>query len=311
MYFCVMQDGIHNIHDKFVRESFSDPNRAIAFLERFLPDEMIINLDLPTLKVLQESYLNEELKEHFSDLLFEVSLRNNAATKTDIAILFEHKSSPDKHVLIQVGHYMFAHWVKCLAERKKLKVIIPMIYYQGKKEWNLPELSSLFESYPDYIKNYVPKLTHLFFALNTISEDKIETIRDAMMAAAVIAQKWRINPVKLQADFERIFKLFPLKDPNWNFLEKIIVYALNVSDVTEEVLAETIKSIPQPIKDSIMTTYDRIVQKNRNEGKIEGKIEVVLNCFDQGISMTMISNIADLSEAEIIRILKEHNRVNN
>ncbi|MBK7636682.1 MAG: Rpn family recombination-promoting nuclease/putative transposase [Saprospiraceae bacterium] len=147
-----MQDGVHNIHDKFVRESFSDPVRAIAFLERFLPDEMINNLDLPTLRVLQESYLNEALKEHFSDLVFEISLKNNADTKTDISILFEHKSSPDKHVLIQVGHYMFAHWVKCLAEKKKLKVIIPMIYYQGKKEWTLADLSSLFDSYPDFIK---------------------------------------------------------------------------------------------------------------------------------------------------------------
>ncbi|MBK7636274.1 MAG: Rpn family recombination-promoting nuclease/putative transposase [Saprospiraceae bacterium] len=48
---------------------FSDPGRAIAFLERFLPDEMLKNLNLSSLKVLQESYLNEALKEHFSDLV--------------------------------------------------------------------------------------------------------------------------------------------------------------------------------------------------------------------------------------------------
>ncbi|MBK7636275.1 MAG: Rpn family recombination-promoting nuclease/putative transposase [Saprospiraceae bacterium] len=73
--------------------------------------------------------------------------------------------------MIQVGHYMFAHWVKCLAEKKKLKVIVPMIYYQGKKEWTLADLSSLFDSYPDYIKNYVPKLAHLF--LRSIRSQKI------------------------------------------------------------------------------------------------------------------------------------------
>ena len=70
-----------------------------------------------------------------------------------------------------------------------------------------------------------------------------------------------------------------------------------------------------------MTTYDRIVQKNRNEGKIEGKIEgrnegrnegvqigiqkgkieVVLNCFDQDVPMPMIINIAGLSEADVIK----------
>ena len=53
-----MQDGVHNIHDKFVRESFSDPVRAIAFLERFLPDEMLKNFDFFSFKVLQEIYFN-------------------------------------------------------------------------------------------------------------------------------------------------------------------------------------------------------------------------------------------------------------
>ncbi|MGB4958439.1 MAG: Rpn family recombination-promoting nuclease/putative transposase, partial [Saprospiraceae bacterium] len=113
--------------------------------------------DISTLKVLQESYMNEQLQEHFSDLVFEVALRDHPTVKADVALLFEHKSAPDRHVLIQVGHYMFAHWVKCLAEKKKLKVIIPVIYYQGKQKWKLAELSTLFKDYPDYIRDFVPK----------------------------------------------------------------------------------------------------------------------------------------------------------
>ncbi|MFZ1750458.1 MAG: Rpn family recombination-promoting nuclease/putative transposase, partial [Saprospiraceae bacterium] len=312
-----MPDNINNIHDKFVRESFSDATRAIAFFERFLPEEMLKIIELSSLKVLQESYMNAELQEHFSDLVFEVALKNHHDIKADIVLLFEHKSSPDRYVLVQVGHYVFAHWVKCISEKKSLKVIIPVIYYQGRKEWKLADLSALFKDYPEHIKEYVPKLRHIFFALHTISEDQIETMRDAMMAAAVIAQKLHINPVKLQSDFARIFQLFPIEGKNLNFLEMIFVYALHVSDISEEVLAETIKSIPPSIKDNIMTTYTRLIQKGEQigiqkgeqigiqKGKIEEKTKVVINCFDQDIDLDMTTNITGLTTDEVVKILME------
>ncbi|MGB4959615.1 MAG: Rpn family recombination-promoting nuclease/putative transposase, partial [Saprospiraceae bacterium] len=93
-----MPESINNIHDKFVRESFSDATRAIAFFERFLPEELIETIELSSLKVLQESYMSQQLQEHFSDLVFEVALKDHTDIKADIALLFEHKSSPDRHV---------------------------------------------------------------------------------------------------------------------------------------------------------------------------------------------------------------------
>nr|MBI1229652.1 transposase [Cytophagales bacterium] len=118
-----------NIHDIFVRESFSDEGRAIAFFECFLPENLVRHFDFNSLTVLKESYINETLKEHFSDLVFEVSLKSDTSIKTDVVLLFEHKSSPDRNVLFQLGHYMFAHWTKSLSESKEPKPIIPIIYY--------------------------------------------------------------------------------------------------------------------------------------------------------------------------------------
>ncbi|MGB4959619.1 MAG: hypothetical protein WBO36_09095, partial [Saprospiraceae bacterium] len=77
-----------------------------------------------------------------------------------------------------------------------------------------------------------------------------------------------------------------------------------------------IKSIPPAIKDHIMSTYDRIAQRNKDEGeqigiqkgKIEEKIKVVLNCFDQGIVIDMITNITGLSTDEVVKILQYHGR---
>jgi predicted transposase/invertase (TIGR01784 family) len=97
---CAMAKRPRNIHDTFVRESFSDPKRSVAFFKQFLPKKLAQHINFETFKVLKESYINETLQEHFSDLVFEVSLTADSAVKTDVVLLFEHKSSPDRNVLI-------------------------------------------------------------------------------------------------------------------------------------------------------------------------------------------------------------------
>ncbi|MBK9583919.1 MAG: Rpn family recombination-promoting nuclease/putative transposase [Saprospiraceae bacterium] len=54
----------------------------------------------------KESYINSDLSEYFSDLVFDAKVLGQSE-HLDIALLFEHKSAPDKNVLIQVGFYMF------------------------------------------------------------------------------------------------------------------------------------------------------------------------------------------------------------
>src|SRR5690606_23582081 len=125
------------------------------------------------------------------DLVFEIKVKGFQEENLDIVLLFEHKSTPDKNALIQVGHYMFSHWINSIRKRKKLKLIIPVIYYQGKMEWEVPDFSSIFKDYPLTIREYIPKVHHIFIALNSINENQITLMRDAMMAAAILAQKWR------------------------------------------------------------------------------------------------------------------------
>ena len=295
----------HNIHDIFVRESFSDSERAGAFFERFLPETIIHHLNLETLTVLKDTYINETLKEHFSDLVFEVSLKSNNSVKTDVVLLFEHKSSPDRNVLFQIGYYMFAHWTKCLTQNKEPKPIIPIIYYQGKKNWKVESLLDFFKNYPKEVKDFLPRLKHIFIDLKTISKDQLMDMRSTMMKAAILAQQWRINPTKLKEDFERIFRLLPLEGTNRNFLEMIVVYALNVSEITEAQLGQTIKSIPEPLKEKIMTTYSMLIEK----GKLEEKIEVIVSLFDEGFETPRIAKIVKLPEEEVVNILKDKGRL--
>lgn len=324
-----MAKNINNIHDKYVRESFSDPHRAAASLQTILPNDLKGLLNFTTLEVLQESYVDEALSEYFSDLVFEIQLHSPSDKKIAVSLLFEHKSKPDKNVLMQVGFYLFAHYHKCILEKTPLIPVIPIIYYQGKRKWKVPKLTNLFDKYPLAIQNYMPEINHIFVALHQVPDETLLAMQNTMMAVSMITQKWRHNPIKMASDIIRVFTLFQNEFEDRNFLQQTFVYMLSASDVKPEDVKKIIESIPSTIKEDIMTTYARIAQENIQIGEqigiqkgeqigiqkgeqigIEKKqTEVILKSFDHGIPMLMISEITGLSVDEVREILKKHSRL--
>lgn len=296
-----MSKSVNNPHDKFVRDTFSDPERARVFLKEFLPSNLVNLLAIESLKVLQESYLDKELNEYFSDLILELEVKGKKNKKINLAFLFEHKSAPDKNVLIQVGYYLFAHWFKQTKQRKKLQLVLPLIYYQGKQKWEVPGLVKLFGAYPEKFLAYVPRMEFLFFSLLEIPNHQIETLRSSMLAAALGAQRLRFNPETLVENFNRILRLFPLEEADKNFLDILIVYSFTTTNLSEKNIAEAIKNIPQPIKDQVMTTYDRLIKK--------GKTEMILALYDDGIGVSQIAKYGKISDEDVLKILKDHGRV--
>lgn len=53
---------------------------------------------------------------------------------------------------------------------------------------------------------------------------------------------------------------------------------------------------------------DTAREKGKFEGRLEGKIEMILGAYDIGIDITQISQAAEMSVDEIKKILKENNR---
>jgi predicted transposase/invertase (TIGR01784 family) len=91
---------IRNPHDLFFRKTFSRIEIAHNFIENYLPAEVVAAVDLETLKLQKDSFIDEELQEHFSDLLYQVQLRDGS--EANVYFLLEHKSSPDVLVAFQL-----------------------------------------------------------------------------------------------------------------------------------------------------------------------------------------------------------------
>lgn len=65
-----------NPHDKFFKAALTQPDAARSFLRDYLPAAVAETLDLARLQLIKDSFVDETLQEQFSDLLYEVGLRD-------------------------------------------------------------------------------------------------------------------------------------------------------------------------------------------------------------------------------------------
>ena len=73
----------------------------------YLPKEMVKLLDLDSIQLQKDSYIDEKLKKSFSDLVFQIQTKESVGY---ISILFEHKSYPTEEISLQLLRYICNIW---------------------------------------------------------------------------------------------------------------------------------------------------------------------------------------------------------
>ena len=71
---------IANPHDRFFKDVFSRRETAQDFLQHYLPPDLRDQLDLASLEISKDSFIDAELQEHFSGLLYKVALHEKGET---------------------------------------------------------------------------------------------------------------------------------------------------------------------------------------------------------------------------------------
>jgi predicted transposase/invertase (TIGR01784 family) len=336
-----MANTSNNLHDKFVKEMFADKGMAVAFLDAFLPADVRVLLKLEEMTYVKDSFVTDELREIFSDVIMQCPTTSSTAEPVLITILIEHKSYPDKWVNLQILGYLAQAYLRQIRNKQPFHPIIPVIYYQGQQPWTPQSIRELASDFPDPLLPYLPDFQAVCVTLMSLNQNNLDFLRHQLLISSMLAQRHRFDPIRLREDLIRILKTFPPHEKYGNLMKSIVVYVLAVSEVTEEEIVSAIQQLPTPLKSNVMTTYDLITTRARKEGfekgietgiekgiakgiekgiekgkiegklegKIEGKIETILNAHVKGLDLALIANITAMSEEEVTRILKEHGRL--
>ena len=105
-----MGKDISSPHDEFFKKIMGRVEITRTYIKHYLPAEIVSRMDLDTLEVDIEGYVDDDLKPYFSDVVATVQLTDGQPS--DVYILFEHKSGLDRAARLQLLKYKVQKWLK-------------------------------------------------------------------------------------------------------------------------------------------------------------------------------------------------------
>jgi len=166
-------------HEGLFLKIFKNPENTSYFLKKHLSEDIQRYLDLDCLYLENTSYVDEGLRQHFSDLVFSVMIKGEEFPSARVYLLFEHKSAPETLIGMQILRYMAMQWRDLYEQAripgKRLPPILPIVIYQGQENWK-PRTSfqDLVEAPSDSFKPYIPDFVFAFFDVRGIDRDKVQ-----------------------------------------------------------------------------------------------------------------------------------------
>jgi len=264
---------IQNPHDAFVKEVFSHKEHAEDFLKNYLPQDICRLIDFDSLTIVKDSFVDEDLKEHFSDLLYEVQLSSRPGF---IYLLFEHKSIPERFTGLQLLRYMVKIWDLYLKQQQEpiLPVIIPLVIYNGRRKWTIKtNFSYLFGEIERELNKYIPEFNYLLYDLSPISDEEIKG--KVILRATLMALKYLTTsePGKHLKEIFSLFKDLGRSNTALQYLETLLRYIASASDkIEEEEITEAIKQIEKEA-DIMPTLAEKWIEQGRIEGQKQGEAQ--------------------------------------
>lgn len=302
-------------HDATFRQFLTQPEIARDFMELHLPTELRAVCDLSSLKLESGSFVEDDLRQYFSDVLY--SLKTTDGDDGYVHVLIEHQSSPDKHMAFRLIRYAVAAMQRHLeAGHKKLPLVIPVLFYVGKRS-PYPYSTRWLDEFDD--PSLAAKLYSGAFPLvdvTVISDDEIMNHRS--MAALTLLQK-HIHQRDIATLTDRLATLLMadyLSSPQVMALIHYLIQAGESAD-SEAFVRELAQRVPQH-GDALMTIAQQLEQKGiekgiekgiqlgRQEGRSEGEREATLKIARamllNGLDHTTVMKMTGLSEEDLQNI---------
>lgn len=124
-------------HDALFKHTLSDRRNALDLFRRGLP-ALAKAIDPRSLAVETPNFIDEELRESYTDLLFSARIGKKPVLAY---LLIEHSSTVDPFLPFRLLKYVARVWDRWLGKNPgatKLPAVVPLVLHQGPRPWTGP-----------------------------------------------------------------------------------------------------------------------------------------------------------------------------
>jgi len=276
-------------HAEFFVDIIGRKDNARNLLKKALPEDVRKHLDLESLIVEKGSYVDEDQRNHFSDLVFSVNLKNGELTK--VYCLFEHKSTPEVMVSLQVLRYMVLEWNNILKQKdaivRKLAPIIPIVVYQGHPKWNVGrDFHGIIDFPADSFKTFIPDFKYLLWDFSGVDDKELQ---DALILRYYVLICKALGSDDLPDYLFELVEAFYKTLGSKTALEYIEIFFRYIAKSSEKVSKKDFENALKKLSHGGEQVMNTLAEQWKTEGR-----EEVLNKKDQWINEGELKNAQEM-----------------
>ena len=313
---------LNNPYDKAIKFSFKNKAEAINFFNKFLPSYLLQKLHLDTLELDDNSYVDENLEEDFSDIVYRVMW---GKTPIRVSLLLEHKSYPVAYPHLQLLRYMLNIWEYQLEQKEALAPVIPIVLYHDEKGWKLRPMYDYFEDLDEKLRQFIPHFEYLFIHLNQYTDEQIMQLKAGIMMSVLLLCKHKREEEYLKEHYEDIFLFLQTnldKATKTTYTKTLFIFMGAIYGLIQEDLVNLSNQLADFknnvnmdalgfLKKDVITFYTEGKVKGKVEGKAEGEIKgkiekaiITITNIVQKLPNLSDNTIAEITEEEVSLVQK-------
>ena len=295
-----MASLIHQPMDKLFKKFMEEPPMLREFLTTHLPPKLLKKIDLNTLRLENNSFIDEALRAREADVLYSVNMGKRFAY---LYILCEQQSEVDHDIayrlLVYTVRIMETHRKRF--PKKPLPLVYPLVVYSGDQVWDAPrDIFSLFGEEEALAREYLFKP----YPLWDIHRNSDETLHQLNWPGLVA---FALKHCKASRDFDRFLdRLLPwlrmLTDQDAtsaSFAKSVLHYVVDsVTADNEKIFIQKVQEHLSPeLGDEAMTLAERFQEIGREQGITQG--------IERGITQGMQQGVIEGERKVLLRQLEQ------
>jgi len=324
------------IHDCGYKRLFSNKTIFRQFIETFIHEEWVKDLDFSQCKKLDKSFISKDYQETESDIIYEVKFRGQ---KSYLVILLEFQSTVAHFMALRVLNYITNFYMDYWKSNPKIKAlapIFPIVLYNGDRQWTAPvNLSELIEA-NDLLGKYALNFEYCKVAINEYSQEYLLKIRNIISTLFLAESHYDI--VQLEHELLALFQQEPDKQAvslflNWfrqlaihgrvdkedylglervyNTTQEVGMLLTSLKEERERLINQGIaqgihQGIAQGISQGIAQGIHQGIAQGISQGVVQGisqgAIETAKRMLEKNIDISVIAEVTLLSEQEIVQL---------
>ncbi|EOD1042597.1 TPA: Rpn family recombination-promoting nuclease/putative transposase [Citrobacter farmeri] len=253
-------------HDAVFKKMMTHPEIAQDFLKIHLPESLCKLCDLTTLKLESTTFIEDDLKTYYSDVLWSLKTREGEGY---IYCVIEHQSTAVPHMAFRLMRYATAAMQHHLdSGNKTLPLVIPMLFYHGEQSPYPFSLNWLDEFDDPHLARQLYTEAFPLVDITIISDDEI--MQHKRIALLELMQK-HIRDRDLMGLVDRLVSLLITGTANDSQLHTLFNYLVQYGDASRfsDFIHDVARRVPHH-KEKLMTIAERLRQEGHHTGRQKG-----------------------------------------